>query len=146
VNFRFSCRADDSLFDVCIEHGIDENPAPTQIKEKDMRFLSIYKSVERATPASQEEMAVMGKMVEDGMKAGWLVATEGCLPSSLGARVRRSSNKITVTDGPFTESTEVVGGFAIFKVNSKEEAVELARQFLKVVGEGECELRQLYDM
>ena len=111
-----------------------------------MRFLSIYKSVERATPPSQEEMAVMGKLVEDGMKAGWLVATEGCLPSSLGARVRRSTGKISVTDGPFTESTEVVGGFAIFKVNSKEEAIELARQFLKVVGEGECELRQLYEM
>jgi hypothetical protein len=111
-----------------------------------MRFLSIYKSIERATPPTQEEMAGMGKMVEDGMKAGWLIATEGCLPSSLGARVRRSSSKITVTDGPFTESTEVVGGFAIFKVNSKEEAVELARQFLQVVGEGECELRQLYEM
>jgi hypothetical protein len=106
----------------------------------------MYKSVERATPPTQEEMAAMGKMVEDGMKAGWLVATEGCLPSSLGARVRRASSKITVTDGPFTESTEVVGGFAIFKVNSKEEVVELARQFLQVVGEGECELRQLYDM
>ena len=78
--------------------------------------------------------------------AGWLLATEGCLPSSLGARVRRSSSKITVTDGPFTESTEVVGGFAIFKVNSKEEAIELARQFLKAVGDGECELRQLYEM
>jgi hypothetical protein len=111
-----------------------------------MRFLSIYKSAERATPPTQDEMATMGKMVEDGMRAGWLLATEGCLPSTLGARVRRSSSKITVTDGPFTESTEVVGGFAIFKVNSKEEAVELARQFLKAVGDGECELRQLYEM
>src|ERR1700759_3651043 len=89
-----------------------------------MRFLSIYKSVERATPPTQEEIATMGKMVEEGMKAGWLLATEGCLPSSLGARVRRSTGKISVTDGPFTESTEVVGGFAIFKVNSKEEASE----------------------
>jgi hypothetical protein len=110
-----------------------------------MRFLSIYKSAERATPPTPEEMATMGKMVEDGMKAGWLLATEGCLPSKLGARVRRSSSKITVTDGPFTESAEVVGGFAIFKVESKEEAVELARQFLKAVGDGECELRQLYE-
>jgi hypothetical protein len=110
-----------------------------------MRFLSIYKSVERATPATQEEMAAMGKLVEEGMKAGWLLATEGCLPTSLGARVRRSSSKITVTDGPFTESTEVVGGFAIMKANSKEEVIELAREFLKVVGEGECELRQLYE-
>jgi len=110
-----------------------------------MRFLSLYKSVERATPPTQEEMAAMGKLIEEGMKAGWLLATEGCLPSNLGARVRKSRGKITVTDGPFTESTEVVGGFAIMKANSKEEVIELARQFLKAVGDGECELRQIYE-
>jgi hypothetical protein len=110
-----------------------------------MRFISMYKSVERATPPSQEEMAAMGKLIEEGTKAGWLLATEGCLPSNLGARVRKSSGKITVTDGPFTEATEVVGGFAIFKVNSKEEVIELARKFLKLVGDGECELRQIYE-
>ena len=111
-----------------------------------MRFLSIYKSVERQTPPTQEEMAAMGKLIEEGMKAGWLLSTEGCLPSSLGARVRKSSGKVTVTDGPFTESTEVVGGFAILKANSKEEAVELARNFLNAVEDGECELRHLYEM
>jgi hypothetical protein len=110
-----------------------------------MRFLSMYKSVERATPPSQEEMAAMGKLIEEWTKAGWLVATEGCLPSNLGARVRKSNGKITVTDGPFAEATEVVGGFAIFKVNSKEEAIELGRKFLKLVGDGECELRQIYE-
>ena len=110
-----------------------------------MRFLSIYKTVERNTPPSPEEMAGMGKLVEDGMKAGWLLSTEGCLPTGLGARVRRSDGKVTVTDGPFTESKEVVGGFAILKANSKQEAIELARSFLSHVGQGECELRQLYD-
>jgi len=59
--------------------------------------------------------------------------------------VRRSSDKLTVTDGPFTESTEVVGGFAILRADSKEQAIQLARDFLKVVGDGECELRQLYE-
>jgi len=111
-----------------------------------MRFLSIYKSVERATPPTPEEMATMGKLVEEGMKAGWLLATEGCLPSRLGARVRKSNGKISVTDGPFTEATEVVGGFAIMKANSKEEVIELAKDFLKAVSDGECELRQLYEM
>jgi hypothetical protein len=110
-----------------------------------MRFLSIYKSVERATPPTQEEMTAMGKLIEEGMKAGWLLSTEGCLPTALGARVRKSSSKISVTDGPFAEATEVVGGFAILKANSKEEAIELVRQFLKSVGDGECELRQLYE-
>jgi hypothetical protein len=110
-----------------------------------MRFLSIYKSAERNTPPSMEEMATMGKLVEEGMKAGWLLSTEGCLPSKLGARVRKSSSKISVTDGPFTESKEVVGGFAILKANSREEAIELIRKFLGAVGDGECELRQLYE-
>jgi hypothetical protein len=110
-----------------------------------MRFLSIYKHEERATPPTVEEMTTMGKLVEEGMKAGWLLATEGCLPTALGARVRRSSGKLTVTDGPFTEAKEVVGGFAILKANSKEDAIELARQFLRVAGDGECELRQIYD-
>lgn len=110
-----------------------------------MRFLSIYKTVERNTPPTQEEMAAMGKLIEDAMKAGWLLGTEGCLPSAFGARVRRSDGKLTVTDGPFTESKELVGGFAILKANSKEEAIQLAKNFLSVVGQGECELRQLYD-
>jgi hypothetical protein len=90
-------------------------------------------------------MAKMGKMVEDGMKAGWRIATEGCLPSALGARVRATNGKLSVTDRPFTESKEVVGGFAILRANSKEEAIQLAKDFLNVVGEGECELRQIYE-
>ena len=85
----------------------------------------------------------MGKLIEEGMKKGWLLGTEGCLASALGARVRRSAGKTSVTDGPFTESKELVGGFAILKANSKQEAIELARNFLQIVGEGECELRQL---
>jgi hypothetical protein len=110
-----------------------------------MRFLSIYKHFERNAPPSQEEMARMGKLVEDGMKAGWLVSTEGCLPSALGARVRSTNGKLSVTDGPFTEAKELVGGFAILQAKSKEEAIQLAKDFLKVVGDGECELRQLYE-
>jgi hypothetical protein len=111
-----------------------------------MRFLSIYKTVERGVPPSQAEMTKMGKLIESGMQAGWLVSTEGCLSSALGARVRLSGGKLSVTDGPFTEAKEVVGGFAILKTNSKEEAIELAKQFLPVAGEGECELRQLYEV
>ena len=110
-----------------------------------MKFLSIYKTAERNTPPSPEEMAAMGKLIEEGFTKGWLLGTEGCLPSALGARVRKSDGKISVTDGPFTETKEVVGGFALLKADSKEEAIELARQFLKVAGDGECELRQIYE-
>lgn len=111
-----------------------------------MRFLSIYKTAERGTPPTPQEMEEMGKLIEEGMKAGWLLATEGCLPSALGARVRRSDGKLTVTDGPFTEAKEVVGGFAILKADSKEEAIELAKTFLKIAEDGECELRQIYEV
>jgi hypothetical protein len=109
-----------------------------------MRFLSVYKTEERGAP-SAEEMARMGKLVEDGMKAGFLLAVEGCMPSASGARVRLSTGKVTVTDGPFTEAKEVIGGLAIVQAASKEEAIEHIKQFLKVAGDGECELRQLYD-
>jgi hypothetical protein len=109
-----------------------------------MKFLSIYKTVETGPP-SQEEMERMGKLVEEGMKAGSLLAVEGCMPSALGARVRQDRGKVSVTDGPFTESKEVVGGLAILQARSKEEAIRIARDFLKVAGDGECELRQLYE-
>lgn len=79
------------------------------------------------------------------MKAGFLLAVEGCMPSAAGARVRLANGKVTVVDGPFTEAKELVGGLAILQADSKEAAIELARQFLHVAGDGECELRQLYD-
>jgi hypothetical protein len=59
--------------------------------------------------------------------------------------VRLCDGNFSVTDGPFSESKELVGGFAILQANSKQEAIELARDFLRVVGQGECELRQLYE-
>jgi hypothetical protein len=110
-----------------------------------VKFLSIYKSVETGVPPTQAEMDRMGKLIEEGMKAGYLLAVEGCLPSKLGARVRLADGKISVTDGPFTESKEVVGGFAILQARSKEHAIELAKEFLQVAGEGECEIRQIFE-
>ena len=110
-----------------------------------MRFLSMYKSVEKGVPPSMEEMTRMGKLIEEWTKAGHLLGAEGCLPSVKGARVRRDGEKFTVTDGPFAESKEVVGGFALLQAKSKEEAIELLKTFLKVAGDGECELRQLYE-
>jgi hypothetical protein len=110
-----------------------------------MRFLSIYKCVERSTPPTEGEMCAMGKMIEEGMKSGRLLSTEGCLPSFTGARVRVENGKFSVTDGPFTESKEVVGGFAILNANSKEEAIAYAKEFLAHMGTGETEIRQLFE-
>ena len=86
----------------------------------------------------------MQQLIEEGMRAGWLISTEGCLPSVKGARVRRANGKTVVTDGPFTESKELIAGFAILEAASKAEAIELTRRFLDVAGGGECELRQVF--
>lgn len=110
-----------------------------------MKFLSIYKTVETNAPPSQEMMDKMNRLIEESMKAGELISTEGCLPSALGARVRLDNGKATVTDGPFTESKEIVGGFALLEARSKADAIEMAKRFLNVVGGGECELRQIYE-
>src|SRR5438046_10704612 len=110
-----------------------------------MKFLSIYKSVERGVPPSQEEMSRMGQLIEKEMKAGTLLATEGCLPSALGARVRISGGKLTVTDGPFTEAKEVIGGFAILQANSKAEAIEMTKHFLELDGNGWCGRRKEHE-
>jgi hypothetical protein len=110
-----------------------------------MRFLSIYKTPETNIPPTAEHIAKMEKLIEESMKAGELVATEGCLPSALGARVRLSGGKVTVTDGPFTESKELIAGFALLQAKSKEEAIELTKKFLSVAGDGECEIRQIFE-
>jgi hypothetical protein len=90
-------------------------------------------------------MARMGQFMEEAGRAGVLLAAEGCMPSALGARVRLADGKVTVTDGPFAEAKEVVGGFALLEVGSREEAVEWTVRFLAVAGDGETEIRQLYE-
>ena len=111
-----------------------------------MRFLSVYKTAETGVPPTQEEMATMGKLIEEGMKAGWLLALEGCMPSATGARVRKAGGKTVVTDGPFAETKELIGGLAILQANSKEHAIELTKYFLSHAADGECELRQLAEV
>lgn len=110
-----------------------------------MRFLSLYKCPERTTPPTPEEMASMGKLIEEEMKKGRLLATEGCLPSAFGARVRIDGSKYTVSDGPFTEAKEIVGGMAIIDAPSKQAAIDYVKEFLGHMREGECEVRQLFD-
>jgi hypothetical protein len=110
-----------------------------------MKFLSIYKTVEKSAPPTIEEMEAMGKLIEEYTKAGVLLATEGCLPTATGAHVRRSKGTISVTDGPFTEAKEVIAGFALMQATSKKEMIELTRRFLDVAGDGECEIRQIYE-
>jgi hypothetical protein len=112
-----------------------------------MRFLCIYKPAKaEGAPPAQQEMEQMGKLIEEGMKSGPLLATEGCLPSAKGARIRLSEGRFIVTDGPFTESKELIAGFALIQTKSNGEAVEYTKNFLKVAGDGETEIRQIFDV
>ena len=112
-----------------------------------MRFISIFTHEPTGRPPTEAEMATMGKLIEEGMKAGWLIATEGVHFGATGVRVRKSAGgKVTVTDGPFAETKEVIGGYALLKAANRDEVVELTRRFLEVVGQGSCEIYQLYEM
>ena len=112
-----------------------------------MRFMSLYKpGRESDAPPSERVMAAVGQLIEEMAKAGVLIATDGLQPSSKGARVRISNGKFTVTDGPFAETKELIGGYAILNAKSKEEAIELTKRFLSVMGEGECEIRLMQDV
>ena len=111
-----------------------------------MRFLCLYKPAKaEGTPPREEEMAEMGKLIEESFKSGILLATEGCLPTSFGARIRRTDGQFKVTDGPFTEAKELVGGFALIRTKSKDEAVAFTKKFMNIAGDGEVEIRQVYD-
>jgi hypothetical protein len=109
-----------------------------------MRYLCVFKAEESAPPTA-EHQAAMGKLIGEMVQAGVLLSTEGCQPSAKGFRVRRTGKRVTITDGPFTESKEVIGGFALIQVKSREEAVEWTRRFLDVVGDGESEIRLLHE-
>jgi hypothetical protein len=113
-----------------------------------MRYISIFThEKQNNVQPTEAEMASMGKLIEDGMKAGWLIATEGVSFGGAGVRVHKDggSNEIVVTDGPFAEAKEVIGGYALLRAGSKAEVVELCRTFLKVTGQGTCEVYELYE-
>ena len=115
-----------------------------------MRFMMIYKPAnfkdsEAGVPPSPEHMADMMKLIGELAQKGLLLVTDGLQPSSKGARVKLADGKLTVKDGPFTETKELIGGYAIFQLQSKAEAIELTERFLKVAGDGEVEIRQMQD-
>jgi hypothetical protein len=108
--------------------------------------MTIYTAPERNTPPTQEEMEGMGRLIEEMTRAGVLIRTDGLQHSSRGARVHITDDgKFSITDGPFTESKEVVGGYAIIDVPSKAEAIEWTKRFLKVVGRGTSEIRLMHE-
>ena len=115
-----------------------------------MRFMMIVKHAEKQGPPPKQLMDAIAKLAEEEANAGTMLGSGGLGPTALGARVRLAGGRVTVTDGPFTETKEVVGGYAQFELTSKEEAVESAVRFMELHKkhwpgwEGETEVRQMF--
>jgi hypothetical protein len=145
--FSSRCRSRTPSFVVRVKPGQERKPArPTTTEESPMRYISIYTHKPSNAGPTQEHIASMNKLIEDGKKEGWLITTEGVSWDNKGTRVQSTGGKISVTDGPFAEAKEVIGGYALLQVKSKEEALALSRRFLAVAGDGTCELHQLFEM
>jgi hypothetical protein len=104
-----------------------------------MRFLM---TTSAGDPPDEKMMTEMGRLVEELSRAGVLLATGGL--GQEGTRITSKGGQITVTDGPFTEAKEAIISFALIDVRSKEEAIELARRFWQIAGNGESAIRQVY--
>jgi hypothetical protein len=117
--------------------------------EMPMRFMIIVKATkdsEAGVMPSEQLLTEMGKFNEELMKAGIMLAGDGLHPSSKGARVRFSGKQRTVVDGPFAETKELIAGFWLWKVNSKEEAIEWVKRCPNPhAGESEIEIRQVFE-
>jgi hypothetical protein len=115
-----------------------------------MRFMMMVKSAESCGQPPQALMEAIGKLAEDAVKAGTMLESGGLSPTAMSTRVRLSHGQLTTTDGPFTETKEVVGGYAVFEFKSKQEAVESAERFMELHKthwpgwEGETEVRQIF--
>jgi hypothetical protein len=121
-----------------------------RIQEGSMRFIIMVmaKESEAGPPPKPEAFAAMQKYNEEAVKAGVLLAAEGLTPSSNGARVKFIGDERIVIDGPFTEAKEIVAGFSIIQVKSREEAIEWVKRAPNVspTGEAEVEIRKLMDV
>jgi hypothetical protein len=115
-----------------------------------MRFMMLVKHAERSDPPPEEFLDAMAKLSEEADKSGTMITSGGLAPTAKSTRVRLSRGQVAAIDGPFTEAKEVVGGFAIFELNSKEEALEGALRFMELHKkhwpgwEGETEIRQVF--
>jgi hypothetical protein len=112
-----------------------------------MRYISIYTheaSSNPPSPPSPEMMASMGALIEEGMKSGWLIATEGVQFGTHGLRIASKKGKVSVVDGPFAEAKEVIGGYALLEAPNRDAVIALTRRFLSVAGDGICEIHELY--
>ena len=110
-----------------------------------MKFLMLYTPANKQAAPTPELMAAMGRYIEESIKSGVLLSTEGLAPGGRGVRVERAGGEITVKDGPYSEAKEVIGGYALIQAKSMDEAVGHAKQFLGIAGDGVTEVHRVAD-
>jgi hypothetical protein len=113
-----------------------------------MRFMVMHYStpdMEAGVPPTPEQMAALGQFMQESAMAGVFLTGEGVHPSSKGARVEFAGGDVRVIDGPFAEAKELIAGFAILDVRSREEAIEHAKRFAKIIGVERIDVRQVYE-
>ncbi|MGB4862078.1 MAG: YciI family protein [Tepidiformaceae bacterium] len=110
-----------------------------------MRYLMIFRSATEAdvTP-SQEEIDAMGAFMSEMGERGYLLAADGVLSSASGLKIRRSGEDFELIDGPFTEAKEVIAGFAVVDVPDRTVAIDIAKRFMVLGGDGEIEVREMH--
>jgi len=110
-----------------------------------MKFLMTYQSLPSAPPPTREQMAKIGEYSARMIAAGKVTLTGGLVRPSHGIQVKSEGGKFTATDGPFAETKELIDGFVVVEVASKEEAVSLAQAFMAVAGDGVGEVLQIFE-
>ena len=109
-----------------------------------MKILALY-TPEKHNPPTPEMMAKMNAFIAELMQSGKLIATEGRKAGAPGMKIRMRKGQLSVIDGPFTEAKELIGGFALMNLDSREETIALTRRFLEIAGDGESEIIEMFE-
>lgn len=110
-----------------------------------MKFLLTYQQNPDLPPPTPEQMAKIGAYTEKNIKAGIVKMTGGLVRPTRGIQITCAKGKVSVTDGPFAETKELIDGFALVEVGSRDEAIALATEFMQLAGDGAGEILQVYD-
>jgi len=110
-----------------------------------MKFLLTYQQDPNQAPPTPEKMSAIGALTDKHMKSGVIVMTGGLVRPTKGIQLRCQTGKVSITDGPFAESKELIDGFALVEVSGRDQAIQLATEFMQIAGDGTGEILQVFD-
>jgi hypothetical protein len=110
-----------------------------------MKFLMTYEQNPDSPPPTEQQMAAIGALTQRNLASGAILMTGGLVRPSRGIQLRCDNGKVSVTDGPFAETKELIDGFALVVANSRDEAIAMATEFMQIAGDGTGEILQVFD-